>query len=176
MHRRVHLVLIGLGLGAAALAQAAPSAPVVLINTSDSEPPGLYFRSSAEPAVGEMIAFRPPADAWPYVGAAMPERARTSILKTIRAGEGDAVCTDGRQLSINGARLAAIARTDRRGRILPQWGGCRRLRTGEFFVYSARIPNSFDSRYYGPVRRADLIGVFRPLKGPTAPLKPARPS
>ncbi|WP_238536973.1 S26 family signal peptidase [Caulobacter sp. AP07] len=159
-----------------ALAQAALSAPVLLLNTSPSEPLGFYVRVSAEPAVGQVIAFRPPPGAWPYVGAAMPERARTSILKTIRAGEGDAVCAAAQHLAINGRILAAIARTDRRGRPLPQWGGCRQLRRDEYFVFSARIPNSFDSRYYGPVRRTDVIGVYQPLGALVASPGPSRPS
>ncbi len=163
MHRRARIVLIGLIPLPIALAQAMLSAPAVLVNTSSSEPTGLYVRLGLAPAVGRLIAFRPPPGAWPYVGQAMPERARSSILKTIRAGEGDHVCTAGHQLAINGVRLEPIARVDRRGRVLPQWGGCRRLAHDEFFVFSARIPNSFDSRYYGPVRRSDVIGVYRPL-------------
>jgi conjugative transfer signal peptidase TraF len=163
MHRRARIALIGLIPLPIALVQATLSAPPLLLNTSPSEPPGFYLRASSAPQVGRLIAFRPPPGAWPYVASAMPERARTSILKTIRAGEGDAVCTAGRQLTINGRRLAAIATTDRLGRALPQWGQCRRLGRDEYFVFSARIPNSFDSRYYGPVRRADVIGVYRPL-------------
>ena len=45
----------------------------------------------------------------------------------------------------------------------PRWRACRRLDAGEFFVFSNRIPNSFDSRYYGPVRREAIVGVFRPI-------------
>ena len=47
--------------------------------------------------------------------------------------------------------------------ILPRWNGCRRLHNGEVFVFSDRIPNSFDSRYFGPVNRAEIVGVFRPV-------------
>jgi type IV secretory pathway protease TraF len=31
----------------------------------------------------------------------------------------------------------------------------------EIFVFSARAPNSFDSRYYGPIHRADVLGSYR---------------
>ena len=26
-----------------------------------------------------------------------------------------------------------------------------------------RLPNSFDGRYYGPVRETDVVGMFRPV-------------
>ncbi len=33
----------------------------------------------------------------------------------------------------------------------------------EYFVFSNRVPNSFDSRYFGPISRAAILGVYRPL-------------
>lgn len=163
MHLGLRIALLGLIPAPLAIIQMTQTAPPVLINTSASEPPGVYVRTSAVPAVGRIIAFRPPAGAYPYVAEAMPERARTSILKTVRAGAGDWVCADHHQLAVNGRTWAGIAAVDRLGRPLPQWRDCRRLAGGEFFVFSTRIPNSFDSRYYGPVRRADVLGVYRPL-------------
>ncbi len=170
MHRGLRIAMLGLIPAPVALAQALQPAPLILLNDTPSEPPGLYLRTSSAPAIGAMIAFRPPADAWPYVGQALPARARTSILKTIRAGQGDQVCAERQVLAINGRALARIARVDRHGRTLPGWSGCRRLGEGEFFVLSTRIPNSFDSRYYGPVRRTDVLAVYRPLVVP-----PGRP-
>ncbi len=152
-----------------ALAQALQPAPLILFNDTPSEPTGLYLRSSDAPAVGTIIAFRPPAAAWPYVGEALPARARTSILKTIRAGQGDQVCAERHVLAIKGHPVARIARADRQGRTLPGWSGCRRLGEGEYFVLSTRIPNSFDSRYYGPVRRGDILAVYTPLLAPPGP-------
>lgn len=155
--------MLGLIPAPLALVQMGQTAPPVLLNTSASEPRGLYVRTTAPAAVGRIIAFRPPADAYPYVAQAMPERARTSILKTVRAGEGDLVCAQQRRLAVNGRVWGAIAVSDRSGRKLPHWRGCHRLMAGEYFVFSARIPSSFDSRYYGPVRRGDMLGVYRPL-------------
>jgi len=45
----------------------------------------------------------------------------------------------------------------------PVWDGCRKLEAGEWFTYAPRIWNSFDGRYYGPVREANMVGVFRPV-------------
>lgn len=137
-------------------------APLVLLNTSPSEPPGLYRRVTAAPAPGQLIAFRPPQAAMSYLRAALPGRARGSLLKTVAAGEGAWVCA-GAQLVVDGKALGPIAVRDRAGRPLPRWRGCRRLAAGEYVVFSDRIPNSFDSRYYGPVGQADILGVYAPI-------------
>jgi type IV secretory pathway protease TraF len=64
---------------------------------------------------------------------------------------------------INGRDLAPIASRDGEGRALPRWTACRQLGPDELFVFSARVPNSFDSRYFGPVSRTAVMGVFNPL-------------
>ena len=84
-------------------------------------------------------------------------------MKSVAAVSGDQVCTDDGRLVINGQVRGPILKQDRRGAALPRWTGCRRLRDGEVFVFSDRIPNSFDSRYFGPVNRAEIVGVFRPV-------------
>ena len=146
----------------AALAAVAPQ-PSVLWNGTASEPVGLYVRSASTPAAGRIIAFRAPAPAFPYADDRMGYLHRLTILKEIAAGQGDVVCTQAGALTINGRWRAPVLERDPRGRPLPQWRGCRALAKDEFFVFSDRIPNSFDSRYYGPVKRAQIVGVFEPV-------------
>jgi len=43
------------------------------------------------------------------------------------------------------------------------WRGSRALGSDEFFVFSSRIPNSFDSRCYGPIDRSQIESVRAPL-------------
>lgn len=143
------------------------TAPVVLLNTSPSEPIGLYRRIRAAPAPGRLIAFQPPPAALDYLQVALPGRARGSILKMVVAGEGAQACAD-TQLTVEGRVLGPVVARDRAGRVLPYWRGCRRLTAGEYLVFSGRIPNSFDSRYYGPVRRGEILGVYAPLWTPGA--------
>jgi len=138
---------------------------VLVINTSPSVAPGLYLRSSDEPAVGKLVDFCIPPTARDYV------RGRTGnsgenwyILKPIVAGPGDRVDTTGDSLIVNGCRIAPMPpRTDGDGRPLPIWRACRVLGADEFFVFSDRIPNSFDSRCYGPIRREQIETVRNPL-------------
>lgn len=152
-------------MGLGALAVAAASIPVgadlILINTTPSEPPGLYIRSALAPTAGRLVAFRPPAQA-ALVGDGHLARLR-SFLKAVVAVSGDEVCSDGDVAKVDGAVVGAVAKTDRSGRPLPRWRGCRRLVDGEVFVVSDRVSNSFDSRYFGPVPQSAIIGVYRPL-------------
>lgn len=137
----------------------------IVINTSPSVRPGLYVRSSASPRVGAIVDFRIPPMAREYV------RARTGnagedwyILKPVAAGPGDRVDTTGDWLVINGRRIAPMPPPDNGNRLrLPIWRSRRALGSDEFFVFSDRIPNSFDSRCYGRIRRDQIEAVRRPL-------------
>jgi len=145
------------------MASLAAPQPLFLINTSPSEPKGLYVRSPLSPDVGRLVAFHVPPAGRAYVAAHMPQIGKGGVLKALVGGPGSQLCADDGVLRLDGRALGPIHARDRAGRALPQWRGCRMLRPGEYAVFSGRITNSLDSRYYGPVRDADLIGVFEPL-------------
>jgi len=150
-----------IGLAALAIGSGvARQADLLLINTSASAPRGLYVRFAAPPAPGARVALRQPATARPYladlgVGPDMP------LLKRVAAVAGEPICVrDGRLTWPRGAAMALDH--DRRGTRLTRWQGCRALGPGEVLVIGD-TPTSFDSRYFGPVRRGDLIGVYREI-------------
>jgi conjugative transfer signal peptidase TraF len=162
--RRV-LVRLGAILVALAVLAELSARRVLVINTSPSVAPGLYVRSPDKPAIGKLVDFCIPPAARDYV------RGRTGnsgenwyILKPVVAGPRDRVDTTGEWLVINGRRIAPMPpRTDGNGRPLPVWRESRPLAADEFFVFSDRIPNSFDSRCYGPIRRRQIEAVRRAL-------------
>jgi conjugative transfer signal peptidase TraF len=156
------------GLVALTLACLVSTRPVLLFNQTPSEPPGLYIRTARSPTRGAVIAFKTPAPAFPYADKRMAFLHHRPLLKAVAAVGGDRVCTTGGELVVNGLARAPIAAVDRWGRALPHWIGCRRLNPSELFVFSARVPNSFDSRYYGPVPLGDVLGVYE-LVAPIAP-------
>jgi len=147
-------------LGGLALAVPGPS---LLWNRSESEPRGLYIRSAAAPSLGQIIAFPAPPSVLTYASGRMAYLRHMPILKEVAAMSGDTVCTLDDKLVINGVWRAPVLAQDSESRPLPRWRACRRLGEGEFFVFSNRIRGSFDSRYYGPVRREAIVGVFRPI-------------
>jgi len=137
----------------------------IVINTSPSVAPGFYIRSTASLKVGAIIDFRIPPAAQPYVfGRTGCAGSNWYILKPIAAGPGDEVDTTGSWLVINGRRLAPMPpNADHLGNPLPLWHRNYVLGPGEFFVFSDRIRNSFDSRCYGPIRRDEIDAVRKPL-------------
>jgi type IV secretory pathway protease TraF len=147
------------GLSLLGAAAARHGAALLLLNESPSLPEGLYLRAPDRTArVGAIVAVRQPATAAPYLARlGMPPDVR--LLKRIAAAGGDIACRAAGTVSVAGRRFHALDH-DRRGVKLPGWSGCRRLGADEVFVVGD-TPNSFDSRYFGPVPEARLDGVFR---------------
>ncbi len=115
--------------------------------------------------MGAIVDFRIPPAARQYVLARTGKSgADWYILKPIVAGPGDCVDTTGEYLVINGRQIAPMpSQTDDDGRPLPRWRESRVLAADEFFVFSNRIPHSFDSRCYGPIRCRWIEAVRTPL-------------
>jgi type IV secretory pathway protease TraF len=129
-----------------------------LVNESPSIPRGLYLRALDQRLrPGAVVAVAPPPEARRYLeGLGMPPG--TPLLKRVAAVAGDHVCRQGADLQWRGGAVRALSR-DRRGIGLPAWSGCRRLAADELLVLGD-TPTSFDSRYFGPARRAAVEGVY----------------
>jgi conjugative transfer signal peptidase TraF len=137
----------------------------IVINTSPSVKPGLYIRSNAAPAIGQLVEFRIPALVRSYILARAGRDGHDwYILKPVAAGPGDRVDTTNGDLRINGRTAAPMPpMLDGFGNKLPRWTQNRVLGRDEYFVFSNRISNSFDSRCYGPVTHGDIESVRRPV-------------
>lgn len=157
--------MIGRVMLAAALLLAMAGQPALLVhNATESMPPGFYRLCLEPPAVGRIIRFRLPERIHGYVRLRMGHvDAGWTILKPVVAEEGDYVCVTDDGFSLNGQRLAGVPLTDSLGNPMPVWRECRRLEAGEFFVFSDRVERSLDSRYLGPIRAEDILGVYVPL-------------
>ncbi len=165
---RARLALAALAAcGLAALAWAAfvqPSARIVY-NPSDSVPVGWY---RIEPAhalhVGSIVLTTLPADAAALAAQRGYLPSHIPLLKRVGAVAPQHVCIVNGIVRIDGVPVAAVLRTDRWGRPLSSWPQCRQLAEGELFLLSITNPASFDSRYFGPVSAAAVLGVARPIR------------
>lgn len=158
--RLLRRAALGIATGAIAigLTIAFPPAPRLVWNASASAPIGLYSVSPDSPAEpGDMVI------AWlpePWRGLAARRRylpANVPLVKRVAASSGDEVCALGGEIFVNGRRLTDRKVADRRGRPLPMWNGCVRLRGGQLFLLMDH-PDSFDGRYFGVTGSADVVG------------------
>lgn len=157
--RRGWAALAGLSVLAALPATLDRLPPVALVNESASLPRGLYLRRvGATPGPGMVAAAVQPETARAYLAAwAVPDD--MLLIKRVAAAAGDRVCRHGDLVTGPFGTVTAATR-DRSGAALPAWSGCRILAEEEVFLLGDTT-RSFDSRYYGPVRRAALRGAYR---------------
>ncbi|MEM8952069.1 MAG: S26 family signal peptidase [Pseudomonadota bacterium] len=147
------------------MASLASETPWVLYPYTPSLPLGLYVRTLDARAVGSIVAFRVPKAAIDYKHS-IGEHVEPEFLfmKPVIAGPGDHVChREQGAVELNGQPIADLVAEDRLGRPLPVWQGCEFLGPDSYFTISDYVPNSFDSRHFGPIRAADILGIYRPL-------------
>jgi conjugative transfer signal peptidase TraF len=136
--------------------------PLLVWNTSSSMPPGLYRASISKPDIGDIVLIEPPSG---FMRLALERgylRRPIPFVKEIAAASGDTVCRNGRTISLGGLAIAQAMDSDLKGRPLPAWEGCHLLTKNEVFVLGIHA-GSFDSRYFGPIRRTAILTRLVPL-------------
>lgn len=166
--RRMTLILTGAALAALLVGSLVEMPRLLIYNPSTSAPRGWYWvGSSTHLQLHQFVVAQLPdktamlADQRQYLPKGVP------ILKEIGALGGQRVCMskgdDGGRLVIDGHAVARTLVRDRAGRALTAWPGCRVLAGDELFLLSRHSNASFDSRYFGPIRRSAVIGRAIPL-------------
>lgn len=139
------------------------SKPALVWNGSSSAPRGFYRVALKDDlAIGTWVLVRAPGWAQAMAAARRYVPANVPLIKQIAAMPGDTVCRANRKIGRKGRVIAVALARDHDGRALPDWKGCIRLAAGKFFVINTP-PHSFDSRYFGPVGRDQIIEELVPL-------------
>lgn len=147
--------------------------PRLIWNASASAPPGLYrIKDQRDPPAGTLVAVRPPhaLARWLSERGYLPEG--VPLLKHIAARTGQQVCRSGVVVSVEARPVAVAQVRDSRGRSLPVWQGCRILEPGELLLLNPTVPDSMDSRYFGPLPASVLLGHAIPIFTRTTPDAP----
>jgi type IV secretory pathway protease TraF len=135
--------------------------PPVILNETPSMAEGIYVRLGdvANLKRGDIIAMPLTGTAQNYLVKKLGYPKDTILIKRVAGLYGDHVCRQGSVVTVN-KKSQVAARSDRQGNPLPVWHGCRTLSTNQVFLLGDH-PASFDSRYFGPVSRIELAGIYR---------------
>ena len=141
------------------------------INTTPSYPLGLWrIEALSRPAiVGDLVFICPPltpafAAAYErgYIRRGLCPGRFSPLIKTVVAAEGQSVDI-GAHVSVEGRQLAhsEVHRVDAEGRALVTWRGGT-VPPGYLYLHSD-FAGSYDSRYFGPIPSAGLLGRAVPI-------------
>ena len=164
---RTHQVLLGVGAVIALLGVLG-----FRFNLTRSLPVGVYRVTAETAGRGAIVNVCLPLEVAQfarergYLGPGTCDGGVRPLGKAVLALEGDVVTLQSDGIRVNGAvvpRSATVPR-DSRGRPLPHhpWGEYR-LGVGQIWLFSPSRPNSYDSRYFGPVRLDDIVSVLTPV-------------
>ena len=154
----VRASLIGLGIGVLSGTIAHPPTPRLLWNATASAPIGLYLIVPGVPLeIGDTVTARAPDGARQLAAMRGYLPSGVPLVKRIAAMEGSRVCALRARIIVDGRTLAYRRKRDAAGRAMPWWTGCRRLQPSQILLVN-RAAGSFDSRYFGPVERAAILG------------------
>jgi conjugative transfer signal peptidase TraF len=148
----------------AALTIAPKPVPRLVWDASESVPTGLY---AVQPArrliVTDLVVAFPPEPLATFLadGGYLPRG--VPLIKRVLALPEQMVCRNDFAITVDGIEMGAARERDRRGRPLPVWQGCRVVRNGEVFLMNWDEPASLDSRYFGPLPLAVVVGRAVPL-------------
>lgn len=164
---KIRTVLASLGvLGVTALCGASvytmivPQTPRILYNKSDSAPIGWYkLDPDGAPTRDAMVAAFAPAEARNLADMRDYLPYRIPLLKSVWAVAGDQVCSENKVIKAPKRPDIYTEARDSLGRDLPHWEGCITIEEDEVFLVSTYVQNSFDSRYFGPVRIENVLGT-----------------
>jgi conjugative transfer signal peptidase TraF len=141
------------------------------INLTPSYPLGLWRIEPLGRAAGvddRVFICPPPGDVFAlarergYLGHGLCPGWFSPLIKTVVATAGQHVVIDG-NIAVDNIRLphSSVRPIDGEGRALvPDTGGI--VPAGELFLFS-EFAGSYDSRYFGPIPAAGVLGLARPL-------------
>ena len=142
------------------------------INTSRSIPVGLYWLTERQIEKGEYVLLCPPpgnvfdeAKQRGYFGAGFCPGDYAYLMKKVLAAKNDTVVLADDGVRVNGELLpfSTPLIADKQGRPLPVLRGEYELGAADLLLMTDVSPLSFDSRYFGLVKRAQIKGVICPV-------------
>ena len=160
------MTILAMLAGAALVVAPAWSRPDIrfIWNASASVPVGLHRIVPADRLdVTDLAVVMPPDELAGFLDQRRYLPRGLPLIKRVLALADAEVCRSGADIIAYGMTYGQVRARDTRGRPLPVWQGCRRLRAGEAFFMNWDSPDSFDSRYFGPLPLTTVVGRAVPV-------------
>ena len=143
-----------------------PATPYVFYNETESAPVG-WYRLTPNRAIKRdvMVAAFAPENARNMAATRDYLPAHVPLLKTVWAVAGDEICAENGRVTAPNRPVITAQAQDAFGRLMPVWRGCITLSEDQYFLVSTHVQNSWDSRYFGPVEKDNILGVVEYLSG-----------
>ena len=131
---------------------------------SKSMPEGWYTYYPAHNLKrGDIVLFQPPKSLDNFIAKRGWKKAHEPIMKRVFAMAPDKVCVTGHSLNITHKPKINIKQFDSRGFALPKLQICRALTHNEYMLMSNFNAKSFDSRYFGPINRVNIVAKAKKI-------------
>jgi conjugative transfer signal peptidase TraF len=161
-NHKTMVALATFGIALLAVKPLANPVPLVIWNASESVPIGWYYIAKRQPKIGEIAIIKPAEWVQFYAASRGYLPKDVWLLKPIYAVHPSIICRFGRHILVDGIHVAKAKFIDKMGRVLPVWKGCKALIPTQYFVLG-HSRDSFDSRYFGPVDKSQVVGTAFPL-------------
>ena len=133
-----------------------------MINPTDSIETGIYRNALISNfSKGNYVSYKPEAKFQKYIGTNYNLKKRgkeITVLKKIAASEGDVVEIKNYDIYINGEKSGRVIKLKGLTENLPNMR--KTLSKDEYFLIG-ETPDSFDSRYFGTVKKKDIISEIK---------------
>jgi conjugative transfer signal peptidase TraF len=163
-HHRIMLAIATIGIAFLATKPLVNPVPLVIWNASESIPIGWYVVAKRQPMIGEIAVIKPVDWVQFYASSRGYLPQNVWLLKPIFATNPSIICRFGSHVFVDGKQVARAKFTDKMHRVLPAWKGCVVLSQTQYFMLG-RHRDSFDSRYFGPIEKHQVVGTAFPLAG-----------
>ena len=113
--------------------------------------------------VTELVVVLPPEPLATFLanGGYLPRG--VPLIKRVLALPAQIVCRSDLTITVDGIEMGAARARDHRGRLLPDWQGCRAVGLGEVFLMNWDEPASLDSPDFGPLPVTVIVDGAVPL-------------
>ena len=140
-----------------------PLPKLLYLNTTASEPLGVYVIEKSEIKKGDMVVFKVPPNAEDIIYGRNLLKKPGLMLKEVYALPGENYTITDKYIYVNGCRVGKVSEKDSKELPLPKLRGNFTVKKGYFLALATYRETSLDSRYFGEVSQELIVAKVTPI-------------